>query len=209
MLTEALRKQPNAVVLFDEIEKADPTLHNLLLQVLDEGRLTDGRGQTVSLRQAVIVMTSNIGAAEVRALENRAGFATGGASAPVCATRHAATMRALEDSFAPEFLNRLDDVLVFRPLSVDDAEAIVDRLIAQFRGRLRRLGYRLRVSAEARRAVAQRGWSHTYGAREIARALQRLVEDPIAERIVNDDAAAVTRFFLHVADGEVRVRSAA
>ena len=209
MLTEAIKANPQSVVLFDEIEKADGKVHNLLLQVMDDGVLTDGRGELVSLRQAVIILTSNVGADEMKAIENRAGFRARGETRIEHSVRDAATRRALEQHFRPEFMNRLDEVLVFRDLGEADGVKIAGLFLKDLCRRAKRLGCELRVTAGAQRCIAQRGFSIRYGAREIGRAVQRLVEDPITEKILSGQLPAGARLRVGTRRGELRIEAAA
>jgi ATP-dependent Clp protease ATP-binding subunit ClpB len=159
-LTEAVRRRPYSVVLLDEIEKANPEVFDVLLQILDDGRLTDGQGRTVDFRNTVIVMTSN-----VRSVE------------------------ALRDFFRPEFLNRIDEVVEFHPLSREQIGEIVDLQLRRLRERLADRGLLLELTDEAKELVAEAGWDPTYGARPLKRALQRLVENPLAMRLLEGDFA--------------------
>lgn len=184
-LTEAVRRRPHSVVLFDELEKAHPKVFNALLQVLDDGRLTDGQGRTVDFRNAVAIMTSNIAGPEILAaaggagdpLSDEAGDAPSGDD-----WRHVEEMvrERLRQHFRPEFLNRLDDLVVFRPLSPAALEKIVDIQLARVAELAARQDVSLTVSAEARARVAREGWDPAFGARPLKRAVQRLVQDPLA-----------------------------
>jgi len=168
-LTEAIRRRPYAVVLFDEIEKAHPEVFNVLLQILDDGRLTDGQGRTVDFRNAVLIMTSNIGSPYI--LEH-AGDQWESVEARV--------REELRRAFRPEFLNRVDEILVFRPLSREDLERIVDLQLARLGDFLSDREVQLEVTAEARRIITDAGYDPQFGARPIKRAIQRLVSDPLA-----------------------------
>lgn len=184
-LTEALRKDPDCVVLFDEIEKAHSRLHHLLLQVLDEGQLTDGRGRRVDFSRALIVLTSNVGAVDVRDASRRVGFAgreplDGGAVEEL-------TERALDNEFAPEFLARLDDRIVFRDLSLDDAEEIAARLLEDLALRVRKRRSKVAFSRSVARWVAERGFRPASGARELRRVIQRDLEAPLAELFLDEN----------------------
>jgi ATP-dependent Clp protease ATP-binding subunit ClpB len=168
-LTEAVRRRPYSVVLFDEIEKAHPDVFNVLLQILDDGRLTDGQGRTVDFRNTVLIMTSNLAGQLIQEMADRDFEDV-----------RDAVMRVLRDHFRPEFLNRVDEVIVFRALTEDQITAIVDIQLRRLELRLaeRRVG--LRVTDAARKLLAQRGWDPVYGARPLKRAIQRLVQDPLA-----------------------------
>jgi ATP-dependent Clp protease ATP-binding subunit ClpB len=181
-LTEAVRRRPYAVILFDEIEKAHHDVFNVLLQILDDGRLTDGQGRTVDFRNAVIIMTSNIGSQEIQRLVGRPG-------ADVQAIREAA-LEHLRGEFRPEFLNRVDEIVVFRPLTREHVGRIVEIQL----GRLRRLLEERRITLElteaAREAVADAGYDPVYGARPLKRALQRMVQDPLATKLLRGEFKA-------------------
>jgi len=168
-LTEAVRRRPYSVVLFDEIEKAHPDVFNVLLQILDDGRLTDGQGRTVDFRNTVLIMTSNLGGLLIREMSNR----------PFEEVREAVT-GVLRDHFRPEFLNRVDDIIVFKPLTQDQLGRIVDIQLARLQKRLDDRKITLVVTDAARRLLIERGWDPVYGARPLKRAIQRLVQDPLA-----------------------------
>jgi len=178
-LTEAVRRRPYAVILFDEIEKAHHDVFNVLLQILDDGRLTDGQGRTVDFRNAVVIMTSNIGSQEIQRLAARPG-------ADVQAIREAA-LENLRAEFRPEFLNRVDEIVVFRPLTREHVGRIVEIQL----GRLRKLLEERRLSLEltdaAREAIADAGYDPVYGARPLKRALQRMVQDPLATKLLRGE----------------------
>ena len=177
-LSEAVRRRPYSVVLFDEIEKAHPDVFNVLLQVLDDGRLTDGQGRTVDFRNTVLIMTSNLGGQAIQDMSGR----------PPAEVEEAVT-GILREHFKPEFLNRVDDIIVFRPLTRDQIGVIVDIQIDRLRDRLRARGIDLEVTPAARELLAARGWDPAYGARPLKRIIQRLVQDPIALRLLAGDHA--------------------
>jgi ATP-dependent Clp protease ATP-binding subunit ClpB len=168
-LTEAVRRRPYSVVLFDEIEKAHPDVFNVLLQILDDGRLTDGQGRTVDFRNTVLIMTSNLGGQLIQEMSNR----------PFDEVREA-VMTVLRDHFRPEFLNRVDDIIVFKALSQDQLGAIVDIQLQRLQKRLDERKISLVVTDAARRLLIERGWDPVYGARPLKRAIQRMVQDPLA-----------------------------
>jgi ATP-dependent Clp protease ATP-binding subunit ClpB len=168
-LTEAVRRRPYSVVLFDEIEKAHPDIFNVLLQILDDGRLTDGQGRTVDFRNTVLIMTSNLGSSVI---QERAGQDFERVRDGVIAL--------LRDHFRPEFLNRIDEIIVFKPLTEDQLTAIVDIQLHRLERRLQERRVTLVVTDAGRKLLAQRGWDPVYGARPLKRAIQRLVQDPLA-----------------------------
>jgi ATP-dependent Clp protease ATP-binding subunit ClpB len=178
-LTEAIRRRPYAVILLDEIEKAHREVFNILLQVLDDGRLTDGHGRTVDFRNTVVIMTSNIGSQWIRDLageENEAKM------------RERVT-EVLQRELLPEFLNRIDEVVIFHPLSREHLQAIVELQLADLRRRLaeRRLGIDLTDAAKAR--LAEEGYDPVYGARPLRRVIQQRIENPLSLRILEGDFA--------------------
>jgi len=182
-LTEAVRRRPYQVILFDEIEKAHPQVMNLLLQLLDEGRLTDGHGRTVDFRHAILIMTSNVGS-EI--------FQTDKSEEAI----HREIREELRNAFRPEFLNRIDETIIFHPLSEEAIERIVDLKIAEVNDRLAEQAITLTLTNQAKRVLAKEGYDPHYGARPLARALKRLVENPLAAKIVageigEGDAVAV------------------
>ncbi len=181
-LTEAVRRRPYAVILLDEIEKAHPDVFNVLLQLLDDGRLTDGQGRTVDFRNAVVIMTSNLGSAEIQRLGARAGADLG-------EVREAA-LEHLRAAFRPEFLNRVDEVVVFRPLGREDVGRIVEIQLGRLRTLLAERKLTLTLSEAARESIADAGYDPVYGARPLKRALQRLVQDPLATKLLRGEFVA-------------------
>jgi ATP-dependent Clp protease ATP-binding subunit ClpB len=191
-LTEAVRRRPYSVVLFDEIEKAHPDVFNILLQILDDGRLTDGQGRTVDFRNTVIIMTSNLGSQIIQEMSGR----------PFEEVRES-VMAVLRDHFRPEFLNRVDEVIVFRPLTEDQLTAIVDIQLHRLEKRLAERHVNLVVTDAARKLLAQRGWDPVYGARPLKRAIQRLVQDPLAMMLLEGKFSEGDTIEVDVAKGEL------
>ncbi|TMJ93284.1 MAG: AAA family ATPase, partial [Actinobacteria bacterium] len=179
-LTEAVRRRPYSVVLLDEIEKAHPDVFNVLLQILDDGRLTDGHGRTVDFRNTVLIMTSNLRSAD-----------------------------ALRDTFRPEFLNRIDEIVEFHPLDREQLGEIVELQLARLRERLAQRGITLELTPGAKELVAEAGWDPTYGARPLKRALQRLVENPLALQLLEGDFADGDTVLVDTRDGEIVFEKAA
>ena len=176
-LTEAIRRRPYSVILLDEIEKAHPDIFNVLLQVLDDGRLTDGQGRTVDFRNAVIVMTSNLGSQRIQELSGEANYAQ----------MKAEVLEILGQHFRPEFINRVDDIVVFHPLSREDIRAIVDIQVAHLAKRLGERDIGLELSDAASDRIANTGFDPVYGARPLKRAIQQQLENPLAQRILAGD----------------------
>jgi ATP-dependent Clp protease ATP-binding subunit ClpC len=185
-LTEAVRKEPHCVVLFDELEKAHPRLHHLLLQVLDEGHLTDSRGRRVDFTRALVVMTSNVGADEIRAARHKVGFAHDERLGE--ANLDELVERALERTFAPEFLGRLGERVLFRELELADAVKIAALRLGDLARRARARGTTVAFRPTVARWIAARGFSQSAGARELARVIERELEGPLAERLLAADA---------------------
>ena len=180
-LTEAVRRKPFSVVLFDEIEKAHPDVFNTLLQILEEGRLTDAQGRSVDFRNTVLIMTSNLGTADLR--KANLGFAK--ADEAVTYERMKEKVNdALKQHFRPEFLNRIDETIVFHELSKDEVTQIVDLMIKRVSNQLESQGIGIELTDAAKTLLAERGYDPTLGARPLRRAIQRLVEDPLSERLL-------------------------
>lgn len=188
-LTDAVREKPYSVILFDEVEKASSDFFNLLLQVLDEGRLTDSKGRTVDFRNTVIIMTSNLGASHLKPSGPVMGFSTGGDSAKDREASFAVAkkeiMADVKRFFRPEFLNRIDEIIVFKPLEQKDLRQIVDILLKDLTKRLGEKGVALDWTTAADDVLVEEGTDFAYGARPLKRAIQKLVEDPIAEMILS------------------------
>ncbi|HJM98901.1 MAG TPA: ATP-dependent Clp protease ATP-binding subunit [Acidimicrobiales bacterium] len=180
-LTEAVRRKPFSVVLFDEIEKAHPDVFNALLQILEEGRLTDSQGRSVDFRNTVLIMTSNLGTRDLR--KANLGFTKNDESVTYQRMKEKVT-DSLKDHFRPEFLNRVDEVIVFHELSKSEVTEIVDLMVARVTEQLENQGMGLEVTVEAKHYLADRGYDPELGARPLRRAIQRLVEDPLSERLL-------------------------
>jgi len=172
-LTEAVRRRPYSVVLFDEIEKAHPEVFNVLLQILDDGRMTDGHGRTVDFKNTIIIMTSNVGSQWIREL---------GISSREQVEEK--IMEALRASFKPEFLNRIDETIIFHNLTAEDLVAVVDIQLKRLSDRLSDLNIELVLSDGAKRLIAEKGYDPVYGARPLKRALQKFIENPLSMEIL-------------------------
>jgi ATP-dependent Clp protease ATP-binding subunit ClpB len=181
-LTEAVRRRPYQVVLFDEVEKAHPDVFNVLLQVLDDGRLTDGQGRTVDFKNAVLIMTSNVGSQAIAAYAGRPAAGETGYEA-----MKREVLGVLRGTFRPEFLNRVDEVIVFHALTEDDLARIVDLLLAELGRRLAGHDLVIEVTPAARTVIAREGTDPTYGARPLKRTIQRLVENPLARALLRGE----------------------
>ena len=199
-LTEKVRRKPYSVILLDEIEKAHPDVYNILLQVLDDGQLTDGLGRKVDFKNTLIIMTSNIGVRQLKDFGQGVGFAT---QARVQATEDdnkAVIQNALKRTFSPEFLNRIDDVVIFNSLEQEDIFQIIDISLKDLYGRLEEMSeYKLELSEQAKKFVAEKGFDPQFGARPLHRAIQKYLEDPLADYILNNnpDKGAVLKAHLN------------
>jgi ATP-dependent Clp protease ATP-binding subunit ClpC len=188
-LTEKVRRKPYSVVLLDEIEKAHPDVFNILLQVLDEGQLTDSLGRKVDFRNTIIIMTSNIGARQLKDFGQGVGFSTAAKANQADAHSRGVIENALKRAFAPEFLNRIDDVIVFNSLTKENIYKIIDIELASLFGRINGLGYKIELTENAKEVIADRGYDENFGARPLKRAIQKYLEDPIAEEILKGELA--------------------
>lgn len=184
-LTEQVRRRPYSVVLLDEIEKAHPDVFNLLLQVMDEGRLTDGLGRRIDFKNTIIIMTSNIGTRQLKEFGTGVGFSTPRADNKAIA--QGVITKALHKAFSPEFLNRVDDIIMFDSLDKGSIFKIIDIELNGFYKRISSLGYTLELSDDAKNYIAERGYDSQYGARPLKRAIQKYLEDPLAEILIDGD----------------------
>ncbi len=196
-LTERVRRKPYSVILLDEIEKAHPDIYNILLQVLDDGQLTDGLGRKVDFKNTMIIMTSNIGARQLKDFGEGVGFATANRQQNSDENNKAVIEKALKRTFSPEFLNRIDDVIIFNTLTKENIFSIIDILMKGVMKRLNNLGFSLELSTEAKDFIAEKGYDSQFGARPLHRAIQKYLEDPLAEEILN----------MHIKNGDVMVAS--
>jgi ATP-dependent Clp protease ATP-binding subunit ClpB len=189
-LTEAVRRRPYSVILLDEIEKAHPDVFNILLQVLDDGRLTDGHGRTVDFRNTVVVMTSNLGSQRIQALAGEGYEAM-----------KSAVMEVVGQHFRPEFINRVDDMVVFHPLDLEQIKLIAGIQLEHLRKRLETHGFKLEVSDEALSLLGDAGFDPVYGARPLKRAIQNEIENPLAQKILSGVYASGDEIAVDVEDG--------
>ena len=183
-LTEKVRRKPYSIVLLDEIEKAHPDVFHLLLQVLDDGQLTDGLGRKVDFKNTIIIMTSNIGSRQLKDFGQGVGFGTQAKKDAKDEYSRGVIENALKRSFAPEFLNRIDDVIIFNLLERNDIHRIIDVELKKLFSRINEMGYQLELTEKAHDFIAEKGWDEQYGARPLKRAIQKYVEDVLAEEII-------------------------
>jgi ATP-dependent Clp protease ATP-binding subunit ClpB len=193
VLTEAVRRRPYQVVLFDEVEKAHSDVFNVLLQVLDDGRLTDGQGRTVDFRNTVIIMTSNLGSQVIQEFAGKGEYQK----------MKTAVMEIVQQSFRPEFINRIDDIVVFRPLGSEQIRAIVDIQLGSLRQRLLERDLTLTLTMAARDQLGEAGFDPVYGARPLKRAIQQQIENPLAERILKGEFLPGDTITVDSADGRL------
>jgi ATP-dependent Clp protease ATP-binding subunit ClpB len=198
-LTEAVRRKPYSVILLDEVEKAHPDVFNVLLQVLDDGRLTDGHGRTVDFRNSVIVMTSNLGSQLIQELAGEERYAQ----------MKASVMEIVGQHFRPEFINRVDEVVVFHPLGRAQIRAIADIQLDLLRRRLAERDLRLELSEAALDQLAAAGFDPVYGARPLKRAIQQRIENPLAQRILTGEFTAGTTIRVDWVDDALQFSAAA
>jgi ATP-dependent Clp protease ATP-binding subunit ClpC len=184
-LTERVRRKPYSVVLLDEIEKAHPDIYNILLQVLDDGQLTDGLGRKVDFKNTLIIMTSNIGVRQLKDFGEGVGFATSTRVQNQEENSKAVIEKALKKTFSPEFLNRIDDVIIFNALSKENIYNIIDILMKGVLNRIKALGFSVQLTDEVKDFIAEKGYDVQFGARPLHRAIQKYLEDPLAEEILN------------------------
>ncbi len=178
-LTEAVRRRPYSVVLFDEIEKAHPDVFNIFLQIMDDGRLTDGKGRVVDFKNTILIMTSNIGSMYLQDLRD--------ATPEQIAEAHKHVMEALRAHFKPEFLNRVDDIIIFNPLGKEQLTKIVDLRLEDLRKLLAERKISLELTPAAKEMVFTEGYDPNYGARPLKRAIQKLIQDPLAMKILDGE----------------------
>jgi ATP-dependent Clp protease ATP-binding subunit ClpC len=184
-LTEKVRRKPYSVVLLDEIEKAHPDIFNILLQVLDDGILTDGLGRKVDFKNSIIIMTSNIGVRQLKDFGAGVGFATAARTSNEEDLTKAVIEKSLKKTFSPEFLNRIDDIVIFNALDKENIYQIIDILMKDVLKRMRTLGFELELTDAAKQFIAEKGYDVQFGARPLHRAIQKYLEDPLADEILS------------------------
>jgi len=199
-LTEKVRRKPYCVVLLDEIEKAHPDVFNMLLQVLDDGFLTDSLGRKIDFKNTIIIMTSNVGARQLKDFGQGVGFGTAAKVAQADDNSKSIIENALKKTFAPEFLNRIDDVIVFNALEKQDIDLIIEIELKKLYDRVKELGYQLNLSDSAKAFIAEKGFDRQFGARPLKRAIQKYVEDSLAEKIITSKIAVGDEIFMDLDD---------
>ncbi|MGB5691463.1 MAG: ATP-dependent Clp protease ATP-binding subunit [Flavobacteriaceae bacterium] len=197
-LTEKVRRKPYSVILLDEVEKAHPDVFNMLLQVLDDGFLTDSLGRRIDFRNSILIMTSNIGARQLKDFGQGVGFGTAAKKSQVDDHQRSVIENALKKAFAPEFLNRIDDVIVFNPLEREHIHQIIDIELNKLFLRINEIGYDLNLTDKAKDYIADKGFDKQYGARPLKRAIQKYIEDALAEEIVNSKLQEGDSIFMDV-----------
>ncbi|NBI16355.1 ATP-dependent Clp protease ATP-binding subunit [Neglecta sp. X4] len=208
-LTEAVRRKPYSVVLFDEIEKAHPDVFNILLQILEDGRVTDSQGKTVDFKNTVIIMTSNVGARLITEKQNTLGFAGSSGESKDFEKIKELVMGELKNLFKPEFLNRVDDIIVFHKLTREDTAKIAGKMLETLKGKLAEMGIEMEFAPEAVEALAEKGYDPLYGARPLRRVIQSKIEDTVSEQMLEGRVAAGKRYACRLADGEFSIEETA
>lgn len=193
-LTEKVRRKPYSVILLDEIEKAHPDVYNVLLQVLDDGQLTDGLGRKVDFKNTLIIMTSNVGVRQLKDFGQGVGFATRARQDSSEDSAKSVIQNALKKTFSPEFLNRIDDVMIFNSLTPEDIHRIIDLTLRDVMKRLSNMGFTMTLSDDAKKFIADKGYDPQFGARPLHRAVQKYIEDPLAEFILNENPSEGSSF---------------
>jgi ATP-dependent Clp protease ATP-binding subunit ClpC len=204
-LTEKVRRKPYSVILFDEIEKAHPDTFNILLQVLDEGHLTDSLGRKVDFRNTLIIMTSNVGARKLQDFGAGVGFGTKAKVENLEEIRNSVIEDSVKKAFSPEFLNRLDDIIIFKSLDKEDIKKIVEIPLNELKDRMKEMGYTIKLSSKLKEYLAEVGYDEKYGARPLNRAIQKYIEDPIAEKMLDGDVKEGDTIKLGYVKGDVTV----
>ncbi|MGV3630271.1 MAG: ATP-dependent Clp protease ATP-binding subunit [Bacteroidota bacterium] len=200
-LTEKVRRKPYSIILLDEIEKAHPDVFNLLLQVLDDGHMTDGLGRKVDFKNTILIMTSNIGARQLADFGTGVGFGTKSQSDQKEENSKVVIQNALRKAFSPEFLNRIDDIIMFKSLSRESIHLIIDLELNKLYGRINNLGYQIEMTEKAKDFIVEKGYDEKFGARPLKRAIQKYIEDPLAEEIIKANLNEGDKILMDIEDG--------
>jgi ATP-dependent Clp protease ATP-binding subunit ClpC len=206
-LTEKVRRKPYSIILLDEIEKAHPDVFNLLLQVLDDGQLTDGLGRKVDFKNTILIMTSNIGARQLADFGTGVGFGTKSQSEQKEENSKVVIQNALRKAFAPEFLNRMDDMIMFKSLDRTSIHSIIDLELNNLFKRINDLGYSISVTEKAKDFIVDKGYDEKFGARPLKRAIQKYIEDPLAEEIIKSNLQEGDTISLDIEDGATELKT--
>lgn len=201
-LTEKVRRKPYSIILLDEIEKAHPDVFNLLLQVLDDGHMTDGLGRKIDFKNTILIMTSNIGARQLADFGSGVGFGTKAKEESRDENAKTVIQNALRKAFSPEFLNRIDDMILFKSLDRDSIHKIIDLELAKLYGRINDLGYQIEMTEKAKDFIVDKGYDEKYGARPLKRAIQKFIEDPLAEEIIRATLQEGDKIKIDIIDGQ-------
>jgi ATP-dependent Clp protease ATP-binding subunit ClpC len=201
-LTERIRRKPYSIILLDEIEKAHPDVFNLLLQVLDDGHMTDGLGRKIDFKNTILIMTSNIGARQLADFGSGVGFGTKAKEESRDENAKTVIQNALRKAFSPEFLNRIDDMILFKSLDRDSIHKIIDLELAKLYGRINELGYQIEMTEKAKDFIVDKGYDEKYGARPLKRAIQKFIEDPLAEEIIRATLQEGDKIKIDIIDGQ-------
>jgi ATP-dependent Clp protease ATP-binding subunit ClpC len=200
-LTEKVRRKPYSIILLDEIEKAHPDVFNLLLQVLDDGHMTDGLGRKIDFKNTILIMTSNIGARQLADFGTGVGFGTKAKTDQVDDNSKSVIQNALRKAFSPEFLNRIDDMIMFKSLSRESIHVIIDLELNKLYGRINDLGYQIELTEKAKDFIVDKGYDEKFGARPLKRAIQKYIEDPLAEEIIKANLKEGDTIVLDIEEG--------
>jgi len=204
-LTEKVRRKPYSIILLDEIEKAHPDVFNLLLQVLDDGHMTDGLGRKIDFKNTILIMTSNIGARQLADFGTGVGFGTSAQAAQKEDNSKVVIQNALRKAFSPEFLNRIDDMIMFKSLTRENIHNIIDLELHKLYGRINSLGYQIELTEKAKDFICDKGYDEKYGARPLKRAIQKYIEDPLAEEIIKSNLKEGDKISLDINEGEEKL----
>jgi len=201
-LTEKVRRKPYSIILLDEIEKAHPDVFNLLLQVMDDGHMTDGLGRKIDFKNTILIMTSNIGARQLADFGTGVGFGTKAQSDQKSENSNVVIQNALRKAFSPEFLNRIDDMIMFKSLSRESIHSIIDLELHKLYGRINDLGYEIQMTEKAKDFIVDKGYDEKFGARPLKRAIQKYIEDPLAEEIIKANLQEGDKISMDIEDGK-------